>query len=736
MNRSLLAHAFLLLLPALAGTPLAAQDAGNAPPATATVVSRSAGLRSDDDGTGLLGGAADYRVRFTPAGMRFEPALGSAARTTQHLALRPLWLARGANVLAEFGSPTVPVADGLVARYARGGGATERYELRADAVELTWHFAEPLPGDGDVVVRYAVDTSLPARRPHGDGLVFELSQLGGARIGGVHGIDAAGRRADGTLRLVPGGVELVLPAAFVATARYPLVLDPTIGAIVPVESNLANDADPDVAYDATTDRWLVVWQRTFASADRDIRGQRLSSTGALVGGTILFNSAGIASRPQLANLRTRARFGVVWSQNTFLATTIEFAAVDAASGAITHSTYISSPNGLQVHLADIGAESDAPAGAGRDFVIVFANQLNGPGTFLLAKRLWFTAADMLQAAPTYQVDMVGFSLHEHVNISRAAGSDRRLLVTATNQWGVRVAVVRTDSSQVEAFTTISEAGFTHVASDVDGRAGRWVLCRERRPTAGGNSSIVTAPVTFANGTLTIGAAVVSDGGTYSDASSPSLGYAPGKTWLGYRRRMVLSTQAALRVSGIDATTCVSCNDVFSDTVTGPENRIVVGTMASGGATTGDNALAVWARAGDVHAQRLVNHGNGGTVTMLGGACGSGGTQSFAHNPAIGSSGLACSVSGLPPSTAMSVFNLSPVMSLTSCGPCQWLPFAEIQMVNVLAGTASIELPIPCQQTLIGTQFETQWTTVDASQTNCSVLPGYMMTNRALLTIGQ
>jgi hypothetical protein len=198
---------------------------------------------------------------------------------------------------------------------------------------------------------------------------------------------------------------------------------------------------------------------------------------------------------------------------------------------------------------------------------------------------------------------------------------------------------------------------------------------------------------------------------------------------------MLLSGTSLTAAGLDSNTCVSSGDTFSELVTGSENRLVVATHASGGLTNGDGALAVWAEAGNVYAQRLVNHANGGALVDLGGGCGSGGTQSFSHNPAIGSSGFRCSVNGLP-FGAPTIFNFSAPAPAVPCGGCSWLPFAVTLTPPTALGSAWVEFPIPSQPSLVGAQSETQWTTIDPPQAPCPLLPGFVLSNRVRLTIGQ
>jgi hypothetical protein len=47
----------------------------------------------------------------------------------------------------------------------------------------------------------------------------------------------------------------------------------------------------------------------------------------------------------------------------------------------------------------------------------------------------------------------------------------------------------------------------------------------------------------------------------------------------------------------------------------------------------------------------------------------------------------------------------------------------------------VQFPIPLLSSLIGSQFETQWTSLDPTQTPCAIAPGFVLSNRLGITIG-
>jgi hypothetical protein len=589
----------------LSFAPLLAQDllpSPIQPVGDRSAVTRSAGLQAARDGVGLHGGGAHYRATFTGAGMRFEPALGRTAPTLQHLSLRPLRVQRGGTDVLRVAAAEAPVQVERAAHYTHAPGIVERFDVRADGVELSWTFATRPAGEGDLVVRYAVDTSLPSPQPANGGLVFTLPGIGGVSIGDVTGIDAAGRRADGDVRWLDGEVELSLPADFVANATYPLVLDPLVGGQLGISSGLTyTDGEPDAAYDATTNRFLVVWQRTLAANNTEVRGQLVSAAGALVGSTIFFSSNGLADRPRVANLGTRDRFGVVWTQLVGNTSTVQIQFAQAGSGALSATGSIASSTTTQFTHADIGSQPDAPLASSRGFVAIWEdNDVDA----VRARRHWFNAADALVSSSPFSVftDTILGSSFEEPAISRAAGPDGKLLVVArrdsalfTNS-AIEAAVVDAGSNTVGALVTMASSSVDELfAPDVDGFAGKWVVAWERDSSGPNFYDSVRATSVFLDGSnsLVVGSGTTFGGTLTVRASAPSLGYTAGRTWLGYQQVNVLpSSTTTLRVAAIDSGTCASCADTFS--VGFPDGpRIVVATMTSGGDTAGELCLAVY-----------------------------------------------------------------------------------------------------------------------------------------------
>jgi hypothetical protein len=734
-------HRAVVLAALIFPTAIGAQSTNVSAAAPPFAAASTAGLQPDAATSGLRGGGRDYRVLLTDQGMRFDPALGPKVPATRSLLLRPTAVARGA-ARRTLRDPVAPSQHGLRATFAHGADLRERYDVRTDGVALSWEFAQRPTGRGDLVVHYAVTKSLPAPLAIDGGLRFG-DELGGVQIGGVTGIDANGRRTAGTVRWVDETLELALPDAFVEHAAYPLVLDPLIGTSLGVATGTFADGDPDAAYDAANGRFLVVWRRTFSATDADVRGQFVRPNGQFVGTTIFLGSNGTVTPPRVASMAAADRFGVAWTQSQPPFSTVQFQHVDATNGNLGPATTLASSQTSSYGPADIGADPAAGLGGNHGFAIVYEdNDLDS----IRMRRAWFDSlGGQLFANPvSLFLDGLLGPTYDQAAVSRAAGPDGWLLVAVRRRsplTGASAIVARTvkiDGSVAGIINTVASSNSDDLLTpDADGYDGRWVVAHLRQGSGASFDAVVATPVTDAGFTqIAIGTPVTYGGTLLSIASAPTVGYGPGRTWLGYRQTTAQAIPVTtLRIAAIDSGSCANCNDPFTAPGVGGA-RIVVATGLSGGSTVSEVSLAVWHDAGnDITGQLLRNHGSTGAITDLGGACGNAGTADFTHEPGIGSTAMRGTLTNFPPSVLAAIFNFAPPGAPAPCGACVWtLPSVTLTPPNG-GGIFNVYFPIPCLPSLVGAQFETQWTVLDLSQAPCPLLPGLSASRRLRLTIG-
>ncbi|MEZ6017165.1 MAG: hypothetical protein R3F49_18755 [Planctomycetota bacterium] len=218
------------------------------------------------DGT-LWAFGGDYKASFGVDGATYIPFLGSGAPQSYPLTFQVLEATLGRAPLA-LDHTALASFDGATAVYERGA-LQERYATRVGSLEQLFVF-DRLPGNGDLVVRLRVTSEL-AGAATTDGLAWS-NDLGGVTYSSAVAIDAAGRAVAAPTTLQDGVVELRVPAAFVASARLPLTIDPVL-ATYTVAATTAVELNPDIAYDNDNGRFLICWEREFSATDHDVWGE-------------------------------------------------------------------------------------------------------------------------------------------------------------------------------------------------------------------------------------------------------------------------------------------------------------------------------------------------------------------------------------------------------------------------------------------------------------------------------
>lgn len=249
-----------------------------------------------------------YKASFGPEGATYIPAFGSAAPQNFPVTFRLDAVTSSGEALA-FDGAAAPTLAGQRVTFERGACA-ERYDVAHGRVEQSFVF-HTLPGAGELVVELDVESALEASET-AHGLTF-AGALGRVDYSRAVAIDAAGRRLDLATTLVDGEVHLTVPAAFVASAALPLVIDPVLTTWV-VNNGASDDFSADIAYDADNNRFLVVYERAFSATDHDVWGELFDpSTGAPIansGAYIDFTGA-YWETPRCANNRLASQFLVV-----------------------------------------------------------------------------------------------------------------------------------------------------------------------------------------------------------------------------------------------------------------------------------------------------------------------------------------------------------------------------------------------------------------------------------------
>jgi hypothetical protein len=428
----------------------------------------------------LLAVGDDYKAILDEHGICFTPALGRSVPTNQPLRLQLESIHRGETSLFVATSNARPRQSGRFATYERAE-LLERYEVRADGVEQSFVFPSEPVGEGDLVVRLKVATAMhaPAGRELG-GLQFRAGDEGGIAIGAVVGIDARGRRQTGHMNFTGTHLELVLPATFVDAAAYPLVLDPPISALRSVGSSTVGAFKPDVAYLATADRYLVVWEHPYSATDTDIRAQQVDSCGRLIGPSFDIDSSATDERePHVAMNVARACFVVTYQRGSLGARDIIVRTIDTLSGR-RGPALVAAGTSADEYEPSVGGETFS---TGTEVPVVWCDASAGIrwGEFTLNAdgSMSFRRGFLVEGNPGARRPV----------LSRSGGATRRYLVAWETRNGNSIGARFMDANS----NPLSRSGYVltdfrnPLLPSVDGDGSRFVLSYSRQEISGINT---------------------------------------------------------------------------------------------------------------------------------------------------------------------------------------------------------------------------------------------------------
>ena len=439
----------------------------------------------------LWGFGDDYKVEFGDRAS-FFPALGE--RAERHYPVRFTTLSIGRDEQSAVDRAR-PEAHGLDVHYPRGEGVTERYAVRGAGVELSYRFESRPLGRGDLVVRVRVETDLELAEPLADDGSFRLRRpdVGGVRVGAVTGVDAGGTTVAGRTRYEDGIVELSLPAAFVDQAEYPMVLDPLIETDIVVAAAFDEHA-PDVAYDRSTDTFLIVWSRRYTQTDYAIYGSRYDSDGNFKGFTVLALESG---EPSVANMALRDQFVVTWKR----ANAIRCCSLDAATGVASAAVDVENVASHTPGDPDVGGESTHDDD---DVIIVWDRSENfGSGNEIRVAQVQVAldGTPIVFGVKTLDAASGDAEYFADPRISKSGGPSGRHLVV----WrGADTRGVVIDRDTIHLDDIMFES--VNSAHEVDGNGSEWMVAYNKT----GGQQIVGRWTRYddASGTVTAGAPIV------------------------------------------------------------------------------------------------------------------------------------------------------------------------------------------------------------------------------------
>lgn len=736
MLRSPVPHAssFCLLLLA-AGAPLLGQESSQQPGQAVTAPVDVAGIRSTahlliQQGQSLLGLGAGYRADFTEDGLQFVPALGNKVDSDQRLLVSLRSIQHG-GVELPLQRWVAPAQDAATAVYERSASVRERYEVRAGGVEQSFVFTA-LPGRGDLVVRCTLGGELApfGVQAAGGGLQWLLPGIGGATLGTVTGIDGAGARCAGDLRLVDGELELSLPASFVDRAVLPLVLDPLFGARIDFTNSPGAEQDGDVAFAGASGAYYVVWANTTSTTQASLVGRFYHPTTGL-GTTQLLGSGGAIRRPKIAYHRYQHRFVVVYEKATgWLAPSQLACRIVEGVGTLGPITdpILGTTNCTQPALSGNPGNTIADSGG------LLAFRQLGTGVAVMTYTLPLGTGN---ATFGTAVTAVGDVTAELPRLSKS-GTGTRLLSLAIDGY-VRVVPVGESGAQVGLGYDVATGAGNVLVSDVDGQGQSFLLVHETGTGSGREISARMLALNPSNQSLSLASSAVltSNGVDDRDPVVALLGPKFAVAWT----QAIGFLDYAVKVRPLATAGCTFCGS--EATLTGPfatQSQPAIASCFAGGDATNPQALVVCQSAtqvppvsADITATQFSVAAGTDTQTVLWGGCGQPVLMSTVGPFALGNSTFGVRVSA-PAAAPIGLFLFGFGGVSLPCGSCTAVNPAVLVPAVLNVGTATFPIPVPCNSVFLGYQLDAQVGVLHTVTNVCPLLDTLSLSQARRLTL--
>ena len=328
-----------------------------------------------------------------------ELLLRPAGSTSAALSIRTHRVGRGHHSLYDArGAPETPVA--IVGNTAQllldaRTGLVEHREARSDGVHLAWLVREPPPGDGALEVELRVLGLEPSRAHTGEVILSDAEGSPRARFGRAEAVGAQGRRWSLETEVEGDRLRLGVPAAVLAEAAWPLVIDPLVGPEISIDQPMSAPAGggqrkPAVAENGTR----RPSGGTQSRGSGGIRGARVRmGDGRVVDMSGINISEGAGRRLNPAVASDGEDFLVVWEdERAFSASKMDIygARVRGVDGLVRD------PEGFVVTESAESQTSPAVGHDGESYVIAWLDRRNGQETDIYARKLAAAGGDSVR----------------------------------------------------------------------------------------------------------------------------------------------------------------------------------------------------------------------------------------------------------------------------------------------------------------------------------------------------
>jgi hypothetical protein len=364
----------------------------------------------DSQGTTWVRGRR-FKASFGPDGATYYPLFGS--QQPKHY---PLQLSLASATSNGHSIPLAPITgaerDGDRVVIHRGP-VDEVYELTVDGLEQDFVVAERPQHDLHLFVSLASEMAFAQRD---DGFEF-TNELGAVRYGQASVREAGGNRHALATSAVEGGVRIDIGADYLATARFPLVVDPVVFT-QPLDTTTYDDYHCQVAFDGATDHFLYVYQEQVTLSDHDVYSEMVTSAGVSFSGGYVDNSVADWYYPSVANLNAYDQFLVVGRVvNSGLGDVL---GRETGAAAVSYGSIITIASGALSTDRGVTVGGDPYASGVAYYCVAYERQVNASDTSIVARLV--TNTGTLLGSSEIAVDTSIGTLDRFPSISKGNGT--------------------------------------------------------------------------------------------------------------------------------------------------------------------------------------------------------------------------------------------------------------------------------------------------------------------------
>jgi len=347
------------------------------------------------------------------------------------------------------------------------GGVVEAYDIRVEGIEQTFVIRQRPMASGDLEVRGAVATELHAAAASAAHQAIVFHDAAGRPIvtyGAATAVDAKGKTRPMTTSYADGTIVLRLDGEWLASATFPVVVDPLLGPGASIFGSTRTEVDSFCDNEVSGDQVWIAYCVAASASDSDLYVQRWSSSGALGSVPFVDVTASWSTRGPAGEYDEGNRYGIIAFDRTFASGSRAVRCHSHDRFDTTTSTsviFIAAPD--NAWRVDVGGTGWTLSGGLP--LLVWQQEPNGGGAFAES-----TSSDIFGC----YLDAVTGTVTTPFQIADIAGTDleRPRTNKRTDLWGWKVAyqsysTFGTNNAWRVAVRDVSQTGAVSAAHFVD-----------------------------------------------------------------------------------------------------------------------------------------------------------------------------------------------------------------------------------------------------------------------------